>query len=70
VAGSGCFEHAISTLSDMISRLAAVSFTVAWVFSLLRLLLVEVGLAMVDQLEAVVAAKLAMIMMVSCWRSL
>jgi hypothetical protein len=54
----------------MISRLAAVSFTVAWVFSLLRLLLVEVRLAMVDQLEAVVAAKLAMIMMVSCWRSL
>jgi hypothetical protein len=68
--GLAALSVAVSILSHVISRLAAVSFTVAWFFLLLRPMSVEVRLATVDWLEAVTVAKLAMVMVLSCWRSL
>lgn len=51
--GLTALSVALLTLSNVISWLSAVTFTAAWVFLLLRLMLVEVRLAMVDWLEAV-----------------
>ena len=63
-------SDAISILSEVISRLAAVSFTVVWVTSLLRLLLVDVRLATVERSDAVAVARLAIASAVSCCKSM